>query len=185
MVLLYGVCITQSTASMRDKECSQLLDIRRELIGYISLKVILAHIAAMNKQESNHLSFETEHNTFPPWSKQILEDIISNQDTGACKCGTGTWATNHINWFQITNLWSATNARSILPTFRQPKKLPKNIKQRAQSKCTSRISVLRFFQQGERNEAHRRPVGPQESEHLIMDHIDRVQSVGKKNLQDS
>jgi hypothetical protein len=66
MVLLYGVSITQSTASMRDKECSQLLDIRRELIGYISLKVILAHIAAMNKQESNQLSFETEHNTFPP-----------------------------------------------------------------------------------------------------------------------
>jgi hypothetical protein len=90
MVFLYGVCITQSTASKRDKECSQLLDIRRQLIWYISLKVILAHIAAMNKQESNQLSFETEHRTFPPGSKQILEDIISNKDTGTCRCGTGT-----------------------------------------------------------------------------------------------
>jgi hypothetical protein len=44
----------------------------------------------MNKQESNQLSFETEHSTFPPGSKQILEDIISNYDTGTCKCGTGT-----------------------------------------------------------------------------------------------
>ncbi len=90
MVFLYGVCITQSTESMIDKECSQLLDIRRQLIRYISLKVVLAHIAAMNKQESNQLSFETEHRTFPPGSKQILEDIISNQDTGTCECGTGS-----------------------------------------------------------------------------------------------
>jgi hypothetical protein len=66
-----------------------------------------------------------------------------------------------------------------------PKKIAQKYQKRAQSKCTSRISVLRFFQQEEKNEAQRRPVGPQESEHLIMDHIDRVQSVGKKNLQDS